>query len=104
MTAETATALADAFRELRDAFGASITFGVTAITAVVNEVEFGRELVGGGYAETGDLACKLLLSDLATAPALGDAATYNGRAFKVSSVATPPGSLVGEYNLRPAKR
>lgn len=104
MTSQTATDLAEAFREHRDAFGVAVTFGSTAITAIVAEAEFGRELAAGGFAETGDLACKLLLSDLATAPALGDAATYNGRAFKVSSIAKQPGSLVGECNLRPAKR
>jgi hypothetical protein len=105
MTAQTASDLAEAFREHRDAFGVSITFGTNpAITAIVAESEFGRELVGGGFAEVGDLQCKILLSDLPTAPANGDPVTYNGRAFKVTSVSIQPGSLIGEFNLRPAKR
>jgi hypothetical protein len=104
MTAETANDLAEAFREHRDAFGVSITFGSTEITAIVAEAEFGRELAAGGFAETGDLSCKLLLSDLPTAPAIGAPATYNGRTYKISSVAKQPGSLVSECNLRPAKR
>jgi hypothetical protein len=105
MTAETANDLAEAFREHRDAFGVAITFGENPpITAIVAEAEFGRELVGGGYAETGDLACKLLLADLPTAPGNGTAGTYNGRTFKVNSVSIQPGSLIGEFNLRPAKR
>ncbi len=104
MTTETANDLAEAFREHRSAFGVSITFGSTAITAIVAEAEFGRELAAGGYAETGDLSCKLLLADLSAAPALGDPVTYNSRSFKVSGFAKQPGSLVGECNLRPAKR
>lgn len=104
MTSETATDLADAFREHRDAFGVSITFGETEITAIVAEAEFGRELAAGGFAETGDLACKLLLADLSAAPAIGGPATYNERTYKISSVAKQPGSLISECNLRPAKR
>ena len=107
MTSETASNLAEAFREHRDAFGAPITFGQhPEITAIVGEAEFGRELVGGGggFAETGDLACTLLLSDLPSAPVISTPATFNGRTFRVNSVSVPPGSLIGEYNLRPAKR
>lgn len=104
MTSDTANDLAEAFREHRDAFGVPITFGSTEITAVIAESEFGRELAAGGFAETGDLSCKLLLADLSAAPAIGDAATYNGRSYRVSSVAKQPGSLVIECNLRPAKR
>lgn len=104
MTSETASALADAFREHRDAFGVAITFGSTAITAIVAEAEFGRELASGGFAETGDLSCKLLLADLSAPPVIGGAATFNGRSFRISSTAKQPGSLVGECNLRPAKR
>ena len=107
MTAETASDLAEAFREHRDAFGVSIIFGpatATAITAIVAESEFGRELVGGGFAEVGDLHCKILLIELPSAPAIGSPGTYNGRTFKVTSVAIQPGSLIGEFNLRPAKR
>lgn len=105
MTNETASNLAEAFREHRDAFGAPITFGAhPEIVAIVGEPDFGRELIGGGFAETGDLACTLLLSDLPVPPALGNPVSHNGRTFKVNSVSVPPGSLLGEYNLRPAKR
>lgn len=104
MTNETANDLADAFREHRDAFGVSITFGITTIIAIVAEAEFGRELATGGFTETGDLSCKLLLSDLPAAPAIGHTVAYNNRIFRVSSVAKQPGSMVGEFTLRPAKR
>ena len=63
MTSETASALADAFREHRDAFGVAITFGSTAITAIVAEAEFGRELAGGGYGADVDIAAELDDSD-----------------------------------------
>jgi len=104
MTGETATALAEAFREHRDAFGVSITFGTTTITAIVGEAEFSRELVEGGFAEAGNLQSKVLLSDLAAVPAIGSAVTYQGRQFKVASRAIQPGGLVGEFELRPAIR
>ena len=105
MKPELANALAEAFREHRDAFGVAITFGTAPeITAIVGESDLGRELVGGGFAEVGDLKCKLLLADLTSPPALGQPATYKGRAFKVSSLSVQPGSLLGEMNLRPAKR
>lgn len=104
MTSETATALAEAFREHRDAFGVSITFGSTVITALVAENEFSRELAAGGFAEAGDLSVKLLLADLTIAPTHGDPVTYQTRSFRVSQKAIQPGGLVGEFTLRPAKR
>lgn len=104
MTAETANDLAEAFREHRDAFGVSITFRSTVITAIVAEAEFGRELAAGGFAETGDLSCKFLLADLSAALVIGDPAIYNSRTFKVSGFAKQPGSMVGECTLRPANR
>lgn len=104
MTAETASALAEAFREHRDAFGVTITFGVAEVSAIVAEGEFSRELMQGGFTKAENYQVKLLLEDLATAPALGDAVTYQARGFKVSSVAIQPGGLIGEYEIRPAKR
>ena len=105
MNSDTANSLAEAFREHRDAFGVPITFGANLeITAIVAESEFGRELASGGFAEIGDLHSKILLSDLPMAPANGNPVTYNGRTFKVNSVSIQPGSLIGEFNLRPAKR
>jgi hypothetical protein len=104
MNSETATSLADAFREHREAFGVSITFGSSEISAIVGESELGRELAAGGFAETGDLSVKLLTSDLSAPPVIGDSASFNGRSYKVSSVARQPGSLVSECNLRPASR
>lgn len=104
MTAETASALAEAFREHRDAFGVSITFGQTTITAVVAKSDFSRELVEGGFAESGDLSAKILLEDLTTVPEIGSTVIYQARPFKVASKAIQPGGLVGEFELRPANR
>lgn len=104
MTAETATALAEAFREHRDAFGVSITFGQTTITAVVAKSDFSRELVEGGFAESGDLQAKVLLADLPAVPEIGSTVIYQERPFKVASKAIQPNGLVGEFELRPAKR
>jgi hypothetical protein len=104
MTSETAATFASAFREHREAFGVSITIGTTAITAIVNESQFGRELMEGGFAQEGDIEVKYLIADLATAPVIGTAATYRDRSFRVSRVANQPGSLIGELSMRPAKR
>lgn len=104
MTDETATALADAFREHRDAFGVSITIGETEVTAIVNESDFGRELASGGFAQTGDLNAKVLLADLPEAPSIGTAATYRAATYRVQSIATQPGSYITELTLRPGKR
>jgi hypothetical protein len=104
MTAETATALAEAFREHRDAFGVSITFGSTTITAIVGESDFSRELVEGGFAEAGNLQSKVLLSDLPAVPQIGSTVIYQDRPFKVASLAIQPGGLIGEIELRPANR
>ena len=104
MTDETATALAEAFREHRDAFGVSITFGSTTITAIVGESEFSRELVEGGFAEAGNLQSKVLLADLPAVPEIGSTVIYQDRPFKVLSRAIQPGGLVGEFELRPANR
>lgn len=104
MTSETASALAEAFREHRDAFGASITFGSTEITGIVGESEDFRELVEGGFAQTGEKACTVLLSDLAATPVTGSSATYNGRSYKVGPTIIPPGGLLGTFQLTPAKR
>jgi hypothetical protein len=104
MTAETATALAEAFREHRDAFGVSITFGQTTITAIVAKTDLARELMEGGFAESGDLSAKVLLADLPAVPAIGSAVTYQARPYKVASKAIQPGGLVGEFEIRPAKR
>lgn len=96
--------MADAFRELRSAFGAPIKFGAETITALINEAPLSRELIEGGFSEAGDVEVKILLSDLTFIPALGGAAEYLGKQFRVSRVAIPPGGLIGEYMLRPAKR
>lgn len=105
MTSETAEAIAEAFREHRDAFGVPITFGAAPeITAIVAEGEFSRELMQGGFAEAGNYQVTLLLSDLTAAPVNGDPVTYQAREFRVSSVAIQPGGKIGEYEIRPAKR
>lgn len=104
MTSETANSIAEAFREHRDAFGVSITFGEVTITAIVAEAEFSRDLVAGGFAASAEIQSKILLSDLAQLPSLGTAVTYVDEPFKVSKVAIQPGGLIGEYTMRPAKR
>ena len=104
MTSTTAADMAEAFADHRSSFGVPISFGSTAIVAIVAESEFGRELAAGGFSETGDLNCKLLLSDLTSNPAIGALVTYNARTFRVSSFSVQPGSLIGECVLRPAKR
>ena len=104
MTAETANALADAFREHREAFGVAIEIGGATVTAIVNESPFSRELVEGGFADGGEIEVKVLLSDLPALPSLGTAAVYRERSFRVQRVAFQPGGLVGELTLRPAKR
>lgn len=104
MTGSTAEALAEAFRELRSAFGVSITFGETTITAIVAESELSRELVAGGFADSGEIQVKALLDDLPATPEIGSAATYNGTNYKVDKRAIQPGGLIGEFTLRPARR
>lgn len=104
MTEETASELAEAFREHRDAFGVPLTLNGSEVVAVVNESAFGRELMEGGFAEDADVQVKVLLADLAALPSIGAAASYNGRTFRVQRFAIQPGTLVGEYTLRPAKR
>ncbi len=104
MNAETSNTLAEAFREHRDAFGVSITFGVTAITALVGESPFSRDLTEGGFADSGTLKTKILLADLPTLPPIGSLVTYQDRAYKVSTQALQPGGQIGEFELRPAHR
>lgn len=104
MTSETALDLKDAYLEHRSNFGSPVTFGATAITAVVGESEDFRELVEGGFAHTGDKGARVLLTDLASVPATGSAVTYNGRSYKVGPALIPPGSLIGTFQLVPAKR
>jgi hypothetical protein len=96
--------LSEAFIEHREAFGVPITFGAAAITAVVAESEFSRDLVEGGFSANAELQCKVLLSDLAALPSIGTLATYQATSFKVSKVAIRPGGLIGEYTLRASKR
>jgi hypothetical protein len=104
MTDEISSAIAEAFREHRDAFGVPITIGGKSITAVVNENEFSRELVEGGFAEAGNMSVKALLADFTTVPTIGTAATYKSRAFKVSAVLSAPGASVAEFAITPASR
>ena len=191
MTSATATDLAEAFAELREAFGVAIDYAGTSIVAIIAEADLGRELVAGGFAQTGDLSCKVSTDDMPTGaavgttfaaaastdrlttltnhglsigdrvtveqdtgylpaplaegnnyyvesvpgpailtlsatrggplldilddggtasiiklmiPKIGDLAVYNGRDFRVSSVARQPGNRIVECTLRPAKR
>ena len=104
MTEETASAIAEAFREHRDAFGVSITFGAVTITGIVAESQFSRELVDGGFAEAGNLQSKILLNDLPSLPDIGSPVTYQEKSYRVHSRAIQPNGLIGEFELRPAKR
>lgn len=98
------TDISEAFLEHREGFGVPITFGATAITAVVAESEFSRSLVDGGWAADAEVKAKVLLSDLPNLPTQGSSVTYQGQPFKVSRIAIHPGAHIGEYTLRPAKR
>lgn len=99
-----AESLCEAFLEHRELFGVIASFGDTGVVVVAGESAFSRELREGGFAETGDVAIKYLIADLSTAPAKGDPVTYKSRLHRVESIATQPGSLVGELSLRPARR
>lgn len=104
MTSEVSNAIAEAFREHRDAFGVSITMAGQTVTAIVNENALSRELVEGGFAESGNLQVKALLADFSTVPAIGAAASYNGRAYTVTSRMVAPGATVGEFEITPSSR
>jgi len=104
VTSETATAISEAFLEHREAFGVPLTIGGVAIVAAVNEAPYGRELVEGGFAEDGDIAFKILLSDLETLPSISTACTYKERSFRIQKVSIQPGGMVGEYTVRPTRR
>jgi hypothetical protein len=95
---------AEAFRESRSAFGVPITFGATAITAIVSESPMGRELVEGGFQTDADCVAQVLLADLPATPALGSPVTYKGRRWKVSRVEAQPGHLVAGITIKPADR
>ena len=104
MSPATASALAEAFLEHREAFGVPITIGGQEITAVVNESPFGRELAEGGFADDGDIEFKILLSDLETLPGIATAVIYKDRPFRIQRPAIQPGGLVGEFMARPTRR
>jgi hypothetical protein len=97
-------AFAEAFRELRSAFGVSMTLGTTKVVAVVGESLIGRELVEGGFQFDADFVARVLLADLPKTPAIGDAVTYQGQPFRISHLAIKPGHPVAEISLRSAKR
>lgn len=104
MQSEIANTLSGGFEQHRDSYGVSITINGEAITAIVSESQFGRELMEGGFADEGDIEVKFLLSDLPAIPSLGKIVIFNGRNFKISRVGVQPGSLVGEITGRPARR
>jgi hypothetical protein len=104
MNIETASAIADAYSEHREAFGVPLTIGSEDILAIVNDSPLGRELVEGGFTDEGEVEAKVLLSDLSTLPSIGAAASYKSRTYRVARISIQPGGLIGEYSLRPAKR
>lgn len=99
-----ANSIKDAFLQHRDEYGVTITIIDTEVIAVVNESQFSRDLMEGGFADDGEIEVKFLLSDLTSTPNLGASVSYRSRNFKVSQIGTHPGSLVGEITCRPAKR
>ena len=96
--------LAEAFREHRDAFGVSVTFGTTPVQAVASMADLSREWVGGGYREEGEEAVHVLLADLPAVPALQSLATYKEIPWTVEAVDIQPGGLVGKFTLKPYRR
>ena len=104
MDQATADAFADAFREHREAFGVSVEIDGTVVTAVVNEVDVGRDLLEGGFAEEGDVDAKVLAGDLPKKPMIGRACHYAGRAYRVATVRARENGQVIHLRLRPAKR
>ena len=104
MQSATANAFLEAFQEHRDDFGVSITIAGQTITATVNESQFGRELMEGGFADESDIEVKFILADLSAIPSIGNIVNYRNRVFKVSRLGIQPGSLIGEITCRPAKR
>lgn len=105
MQTATAESFRDAFIEQRDEhFGVSITINGETITAIVNESQFARELMEGGFADEADIEVKFVLADLTAIPSLGNTVTYRDRTFKVSRLGIQPGALIGEITCRPAKR
>ena len=104
MQSATANAFLEAFKEHRDEFGVSITIAGETITATVNESQFARELMEGGFVDESDIEVKFILSDLTAIPSIGNAVSYRDRAFKVSRLGIQPGALIGEITCRPARR
>jgi hypothetical protein len=103
MNSETSSALADAFREHREAFGVSIEIDGQELMAVVNESPYSRELIEGGFANEGDIEAKALMSEMAAEPAIGGTAKYKGRDFRIAETTVQPGSDIIEFRLRPSR-
>lgn len=104
MQSEMANTFLDGFLEHRDDFGVEITIANETVTAIVNESQFGRELMEGGFADEADIEVKFLISDLTQIPSLGNSVAYRSRAFRVSRLGIQPGALIGELTCRPARR
>jgi len=104
MTADTAADIAEAFLELRSAFGVPATLPGSAVVVVMDESTLSRTLSEGGWTQDGEVQGKVLLADLPGALTIGATAEYKGQPYRVKEVATQPGALVGEFTLRPTKR
>jgi len=103
MNAEIIATIAEAFREHREAFGVAVTINNQTITAVVNESPFSRDLIDGGFADSGEVSVKFLIADLTTAAAIGQSAVYRERSFRIQTLTIQPGSKVAEAILRPSR-
>jgi hypothetical protein len=103
MNSETSTALADAFRELREAFGVSIQIEDAEILAVVSTVDVARELVEGGFAENGEVEAKILEVELPTTAENGKPAIYQGRKYRIAAINHEETRPIVSLRLRPVR-
>lgn len=103
MNLETSSAIADAFLDLREAFGVSIQIEDAEILAVVNTVDVDRALVEGGFAEDGEVTATILRDDLPVAAANGKPATYQDRKYHIRSITPEANRPTVRIVLRPLR-
>lgn len=104
MTSRVMDSIAEVFTGQLAVLGAEVRFGTLAVTAIIGEPAVERELVEGGLADSGNLTGRCLAADVATAPAIGSAATFQGRSYRVTRYTVRTGHPVAEFGLRPAGR
>lgn len=103
--AAAAVSLTETFRERLAALGENITLGTAApVKVLVATGDITRELVEGGFADAGTVRLKFLAADIPVLPALGSAATFQARPYRVQKVRLIENDLIGEMELRPLRR